>query len=381
MFTIGNLRDFFESLPRFDLNGFPLCADVVKRIKGNDDDLISTTLDPYYTSGLLFGRTPDVGVLLGDDLNYSVTAKSLSKTSVYIRIAVTIPGCISNTSATQSGIIPRGKYTATIKEECERVGKALFPDVVKAIERAFGRPNTVSKGGTFVCKKIRNLKIEHNLYKGYTDVQANVFLSFTLNFAPAVVASKRAIIESKKLTANTNMLTNYHMGKLFEVLSDNDCEFFGIESGDLTDISDAYFDVSNEAIKRGEELVFNEVAYGNSVEYNIIGGDPDLMIEVDNKGDTVVVSFMASVGMLDLETVNADDLSEPMSMDEYSKYVKADAYSVFSDYVKPFERDLKTLKGTILREAGLKLTRTQAVYDYDEEEAAYFTCIAYFDLV
>lgn len=379
MFTVGNLRDFFASLPQFDLNEFPLCKDVVKRIKGNDDDPISTTLESYYTSGLLFKHTPDVGVLLGDDLNYSVTAKSLSKTSVYIRITATIPGCMSQTSATQSGIIPRGKYTATIKEECERVGEAIFPDAVKAIERAFGRPNTVSKGGTFVCKKIRNLKIEHNLYKSYMGVQANVFLSFTMNFAPAVVASKRAI-ESKKLTANT-MLTNYHMGKLFEVLSDKDCEFFSIEPGNFTDISDAYFDVSDEPIKRGEDRVFDEVAYGKSVEYDVVHGDPDVSIDVDTNGDRVIVSFMASVGMLDLETINADDLSEPMSADEYSKYVKADAYSVFSDYVKPFERDLKSLKGTILRETGLKLTRTQAVYDYDEEDAAYFTCIAYFDVV
>ena len=379
MFTVGNLRDFFASLPQFDLNEFPICKDVVKHINGNDDDPISTTLESYYTSGLLFKHTPDVGVLLGDDLNYSVTAKSLSKTSVYIRITATIPGCMSQTSATQSGIIPRGKYTATIKEECERVGEALFPDAVKAIERAFGRPNTVSKGGTFVCKKIRNLKIEHNLYKSYMGVQANVFLSFTMNFAPAVVASKRAV-ESKKLTANT-MLTTYQLGKLFEVLSDKGCEFFGISSDDLADLSDYYIEDEERPIKQGGELVFNEAAHGSVVEYNIVHGDPDVSIDVDTNGNRVIVSFMASVGMLDLETINADDLSEPMSMDEYSKYVKADAYSVFSDYVKPFERDLKSLKSKILLESSLKLTRTQAVYDYDEEDAAYFTCIAYFDVV
>lgn len=379
MFTVGNLRDFFASLPQFDLNEFPICKDVVKHIKGNDDDPISTTLESYYTSGLLFKHTPDVGVLLGDDLNYSVTAKSLSKTSVYIRITATIPGCMSQTSATQSGIIPRGKYTATIKEECERVGEAIFPDAVKAIERAFGRPNTVSKGGTFVCKKIRNLKIEHSLYKSYIGVQANVFLSFTMNFAPAVVASKRAV-ESKKLTANT-MLTTYQLGKLFEVLSDKGCEFFGISSDDLADLSDYYIEDEERPIKQGEDRVFDEVAYSKSVEYDIIHGDPDVAIDVDTNGDRVIVSFMASVDMLDLETINADDLSEPMSMDEYSKYVKADAYSVFSDYVKPFERDLKSLKSKILLESSLKLTRTQAVYDYDEEDAAYFTCIAYFDVV
>lgn len=379
MFTVGNLRDFFASLPQFDLNEFPLCKDVVKHIKGNDDDPISTTLESYYTSGLLFKHTPDVGVLLGDDLNYSVTAKSLSKTSVYIRITATIPGCMSQTSATQSGIIPRGKYTATIKEECERVGEAIFPDAVKAIERAFGRPNTVSKGGTFVCKKIRNLKIEHSLYKSYIGVQANVFLSFTMNFAPAVVASKRAV-ESKKLTANT-MLTTYQLGKLFEVLYDKDCEFFGISSDDFADLSDYYIEAEERPIKQGGELVFNEAAHGSVVEYNIVHGDPDVSIDVDTNGDRVIVSFMASVGMLDLETINADDLSEPMSADEYSKYVKADAYSVFSDYVKPFERDLKSLKSKILLESSLKLTRTQAVYDYDEEDAAYFTCIAYFDVV
>lgn len=380
MFTVGNLRDFFASLPQFDLNEFPICKDVVKHIKGNDDDPISTTLESYYTSGLLFKHTPDVGVLLGDDLNYSVTAKSLSKTSVYIRITATIPGCMSQTSATQSGIIPRGKYTATIKEECERVGEAIFPDAVKAIERAFGRPNAVSKGGTFVCKKIRNLKIEHNLYKSYIGVQANVFLSFTMNFAPAVVASKRDIIESKKLTANT-MLTNYHMGKLFEVLSDKDCEFFGIESGDFTDISDAYFDVSDEAIKRGEDRVLDETAYGRVVEYNIVHGDPDVAIDVTNRGDEVLVYFMASVGMLDLETINADDLSEPMSESDYAKYAKADTYSVYNDYVKPFERGLKSLSGTILREAGLKLTSVKSAYDYDEEDGAYFTCLVRFDVV
>ena len=351
MFTVGNLRDFFASLPQFDLNEFPICKDVVKHINGNDDDPISTTLESYYTSGLLFKHTPDVGVLLGDDLNYSVTAKSLSKTSVYIRITATIPGCMSQTSATQSGIIPRGKYTATIKEECERVGEALFPDAVKAIERAFGRPNTVSKGGTFVCKKIRNLKIEHNLYKSYMGVQANVFLSFTMNFAPAVVASKRAV-ESKKLTANT-MLTTYQLGKLFEVLSDKGCEFFGISSDDLADLSDYYIEDEERPIKQGGELVFNEAAHGSVVEYNIVHGDPDVSIDVDTNGNRVIVSFMASVGMLDLETINADDLSEPMSMDEYSKYVKADAYSVFSDYVKPFERDLKSLKSKILLESSL----------------------------
>lgn len=379
MFTIGNLRDFFESLPRFDMYGFDLREAVLKRMRGDDDKPIGGQLDTYYSGEAPVIFSPKIGVLLGDDLKYTVDAKSLSKTSVFIRVSCYC-GYMSGDLATRSGIIPKGKYKTTLREELDRQYKVLFTDLEKAIEKAFGRPDTASKNGTFICKRLRNVKPEFKVLTSYVGNQVCVRLTFTLNFAPAVVASKRDIIESKKLTANT-MLTNYHMGKLFEVLSDKDCEFFSIEPGDFTDVSDAYFDVSDEAIKRGEELVFNEVAYGNSVEYNIIGGDPDLMIEVDNKGDTVVVSFMASVGMLDLETINADDLSEPMSMDEYSKYVKADAYSVFSDYVKPFERDLKTLKGTILREAGLKLTRTQAVYDYDEEEAAYFTCIAYFDLV
>ena len=359
--------------------GFDLREAVLKRMRGDDDKPIGGQLDTYYSGEAPVIFSPKIGVLLGDDLKYTVDAKSLSKTSVFIRVSCYC-GYMSGDLATRSGVIPKGKYKTTLREELDRQYKALFTDLEKAIEKAFGRPDTASKNGTFICKRLRNVKPEFKVLTSYMGNQVCVRLTFTMNFVPAVVASKRAIIESKKLTANT-MLTNYHMGKLFEVLSDKDCEFFSIEPGDFTDVSDAYFDVSDEAIKRGEELVFNEVAYGNSVEYNIIGGDPDLMIEVDNKGDTVVVSFMASVGMLDLETVNADDLSEPMSMDEYSKYVKADAYSVFSDYVKPFERDLKSLKGTILREAGLKLTRTQAVYDYDEEEAAYFTCIAYFDVV
>ena len=379
MFTIGNLRDFFESLPRFDMYGFDLREAVLKRMRGDDDKPIGGQLDTYYSGEAPVIFSPKIGVLLGDDLKYVVDAKSLSKTSVFIRVSCYC-GYMSGDLATRSGIIPKGKYKTTLREELDRQYKVLFTDLEKAIEKAFGRPDTASKNGTFICKRLRNVKPEFKVLAGYLGNLVCVRLTFTMNFAPAVVASKRAIIESKKLKANT-MLTNYHMGKLFEVLSDKDCEFFSIESGELTDLSDAYFDVSDEAIKRGEELVFNEVAYGNSVEYNVIGGDPDLMIEVDNMGDTVVVSFLASVGMLDLETVNADDLSEPMSMDEYSKYVKADAYSVFSDYVKPFERDLKSLKGTILREAGLKLTRTQAVYDYDEGETAYFTCLAYFDVV
>lgn len=379
MFTIGNLRDFFESLPRFDMYGFDLREAVLKRMRGDDDKPIGGQLDTYYSGEAPVIFSPKIGVLLGDDLKYVVDAKSLSKTSVFIRVSCYC-GYMSGDLATRSGIIPKGKYKTTLREELDRQYKVLFTDLEKAIEKAFGRPDTPSKNGTFICKRLRNVKPEFKVLTSYMGNQVCVRLTFVMNFVPSVTTSKRAIIESKKLTVNT-MLTNYHMGKLFEVLSDKDCEFFGIESGDFTDISDAYFDVSDEPITRGEDRVFEEVAYNNSVEYDVIAGDPDLMIEVDNKGDTVVVSFTSSVGMLDLETINADDLSEPMSEADYSKYVKADAYSVFSDYVKPFERDLKSLKSTILREAGLKLTRTQAVYDYDEEDAAYFTCIAYFDVV
>ena len=379
MFTIGNLRDFFESLPRFDMYGFDLREAVLKRMRGDDDKPIGGQLDTYYSGEAPVIFSPKIGVLLGDDLKYVVDAKSLSKTSVFIRVSCYC-GYMSGDLATRSGIIPKGKYKTTLREELDRQYKVLFTDLEKAIEKTFGRPDTASKNGTFICKRLRNVKPEFKVLTGYMGNLACVRLTFTMNFAPAVVASKRAIIESKKLTANT-MLTNHQLGKLFEVLYDKDCEFFGISSDDLADLSDYYIEDEERPIKQGGELVFNEVAHGSVVEYNIIHGDPDVSIDVDTNGDRVIVSFMASVGMLDLETINADDLSEPMSMDEYSKYVKADAYAVFSDYVKPFERDLKTLKGVILREAGLKLTRTQAVYDYDEEDAAYFTCIAYFDVV
>lgn len=380
MFTVGNLRDFFESLPRFDMYGFDLRESVLKRLRGDDDKPIGGQLYTYYYSGDIPAMfSPKIGVLLGDDLKYIVEAKSLSKTSVFIRIACYFD-YVSGEVATRSGVIPKGKYKTTIREELDRQYKVLFPDLEKAIEKAFGRPNTASKNGTFICKRIRNVKPECKVFTGNMGNLACVRVSFTMSFVPAVVESKRATIESKKLTANT-MITNYQLGKLFEVLSDKGCEFFGIESGDFADISDAYFDVSYGAIKRGEDRVFEESAYGSVVEYNIVHGDPDVSIDVDTNGDRVIVSFMASVGMLDLETINADDLSEPMSADEYSKYVKADAYSVFSDYVKPFEADLKALKSKILLESSLKLTRTQAVYDYDEDDTAYFTCIAYFDVV
>ena len=379
MFTIGNLRDFFESLPRFDMYGFDLREAVLKRMRGDDDKPIGGQLDTYYSGEAPVIFSPKIGVLLGDDLKYVVDAKSLSKTSVFIRVSCYC-GYMSGDLATRSGIIPKGKYKTTLREELDRQYKVLFTDLEKAIEKAFGRPDTASKNGTFICKRLRNVKPEFKVLTGYMGNLACVRLTFTMNFAPAVVASKRAIIESKKLTANT-MLTNHQLGKLFEVLYDKDCEFFGISSDDFADLSDYYIEDEERPIKQGGELVFNEAAHGSVVEYNIVHGDPDVSIDVDANGDRVIVSFMASVGMLDLETINADDLSEPMSMDEYSKYAKADAYSAFSDYVKPFERDLKTLKGVILREAGLKLTRTQAVYDYDEEDAAYFTCIAYFDVV
>lgn len=379
MFTIGNLRDFFASLPRFDMYGFDLREAVLKRMRGDDDKPIGGQLDTYYSGEAPVIFSPKIGVLLGDDLKYVVDAKSLSKTSVFIRVSCYC-GYMSGDLATRSGIIPKGKYKTTLREELDRQYKVLFTDLEKAIEKAFGRPDTASKNGTFICKRLRNVKPEFKVLTGYMGNLACVRLTFTMNFAPAVVASKRAIIESKKLTANT-MLTNHQLGKLFEVLSDKGCEFFGISSDDLADLSDYYIEDEERPIKRGEDRVFDEVAYSKSVEYDIIHGDPDVAIDVDTNGDRVIVSFMASVDMLDLETINADDLSEPMSMDEYSKYVKADAYSVFSDYVKPFERDLKSLKSKILLESSLKLTRTQAVYDYDEEDAAYFTCIAYFDVV
>ena len=358
--------------------GYDLREAVLKRMRGDDDKPIGGQLDTYYSGEAPVIFSPKIGVLLGDDLKYVVDAKSLSKTSVFIRVSCYC-GYMSGDLATRSGIIPKGKYKTTLREELDRQYKVLFTDLEKAIEKTFGRPDTASKNGTFICKRLRNVKPEFKVLTGYMGNLACVRLTFTMNFAPAVVASKRAI-ESKKLTANT-MLTNHQLGKLFEVLYDKDCEFFGISSDDLADLSDYYIEDEERPIKRGGELVFNEVAHGSVVEYNIIHGDPDVSIDVDTNGDRVIVSFMASVGMLNLETINADDLSEPMSDDDYSKYVKADAYAVFSDYVKPFERDLKTLKGVILREAGLKLTRTQAVYDYDEEEAAYFTCIAYFDVV
>lgn len=358
--------------------GFDLREAVLKRMRGDDDKPIGGQLDTYYSGEAPVIFSPKIGVLLGDDLKYVVDAKSLSKTSVFIRVSCYC-GYMSGDLATRSGIIPKGKYKTTLREELDRQYKVLFTDLEKAIEKTFGRPDTASKNGTFICKRLRNVKSEFKVLTGYMGNLACVRLTFTMNFAPAVVASKRAI-ESKKLTANT-MLTTYQLGKLFEVLSDKDCEFFGISSDDLADLSDYYIEDEERPIKQGGELVFNEAAHGSVVEYNIVHGDPDVSIDVDANGNRVIVSFMASVGMLDLETINADDLSEPMSMDEYSKYVKADAYSVFSDYVKPFERDLKSLKSKILLESSLKLTRTQAVYDYDEEDAAYFTCIAYFDVV
>lgn len=380
MFTVGNLCDFFESLPRFDMNGFDLQNGISKRLRSKSNDPIGGQLEEYYKAEAPVIFSPKIGVLLGDDLKYIVDAKSLSKTSVFIRVSCYC-GYMSGDLATRSGIIPKGKYKTTLREELDRQYKVLFTDLEKAIEKAFGRPDTVSKNGTFICKRLRNVKPEFKVLAGYLGNLVCVRLTFTMNFAPAVVASKRAIIESKKLKANTTMLTNHQLGKLFEVLSDKGCEFFGISSDDLADLSDYYIEDEERPIKQGEDRVFDEVAYSKSVEYDIIHGDPDVAIDVDTNGDRVIVSFMASVDMLDLETINADDLSEPMSMDEYSKYVKADAYSVFSDYVKPFERDLKSLKSKILLESSLKLTRTQAVYDYDEEDAAYFTCIAYFDVV
>lgn len=48
MFTVGNLCDFFESLPRFDMNGFDLQNEVSKRLRSKSNDPIGGQLEEYY---------------------------------------------------------------------------------------------------------------------------------------------------------------------------------------------------------------------------------------------------------------------------------------------------------------------------------------------
>lgn len=177
------------------------------------------------------------------------------------------------------------------------------------------------------------------------------------------------------------MLTNHQLGKLFETLyNGRACDFFSITRDDFADLADYYLEDEVRPFK--DAIVYDEPNHGNLDGYTVVGGDTDVSIDVTTTGNRVIVSFMASVGMYDMDFVRPDDLSsEPVSSADYVRYMKDDLYDIFKAYVKPFEDDLKALKSKILLESSLKLTRTQAVYDYDEEDAAYFTCIAYFDVV
>lgn len=317
--------------------------------------------------------SPKIGVLLGDDLKYIVDAKSLSKTSVYIRVSCYC-GYMSGDLATRSGVIPKGKFKATLQDEMTRQYKALFPEFEQALAKAFSKPDTPSKNGTFICKRLRNVKPEFKVLTGYMGNLACVRLTFVLNF--------ESVGDATDQFSEKKVLTNKSFGDIFAALAKSRAEFFGVEKDDFADIAKAYYYDGDSEVKQVVDPVFDEVAYRSSVEYNIVSGDPDVYITVDaTKKGEVKVSFSASVGMLDLESVNADDLSEPMSDREYARYVKDDVSNVFDDYVKPFERDLKSALSKLPPESGLKLTRVKSDSDYEEESTAYFACVAWFDVL
>lgn len=373
MFTIGNLCDFFESLPRFDMNGFDLQEEVSKRLRNKSNDPIGGQLEEYYKAEVPVIFSPKIGVLLGDDLKYIVDAKSLSKTSVYIRVSCYC-GYMSGDLATRSGTIPKGKFKATLQDEMTRQYKALFPEFEQALARAFSKPDTPSKNGTFICKRIRNVKPEFKVLTGYMGNLACVRLTFVLNF--------ESVADATDQFSEKKVLTNKAFGNIFEALAKSRAEFFGVEKDDFADIAKAYYYDGDSEVKRVVERVFDEMALRRAVEYNVVHGDPDVFIQVDaTRKDEIKVSFSASVGMLDLETINADDLSEPMSERDYTKYVKSDVANVFDDYVKPFERTLKSALSKLPPESGLKLTRVKSDSDYEEERAAYFVCVAWLDVL